>query len=179
MPWRSRPGRMTAMKRIGLARETTWQHVAEGRRRTWSHSSKPLAIKTLDFPAYSPLVFVDTTDFPHRAFTERLNELRNSAAELGWGVDAESESLFYEFIDAAPVMYMPMVTLRPGGTLRAIWEAAGDEQIGLHFAGSAELNYVLFSRDSQGEVGRHFGSSDRDHVLAIVHALGLDYLLRP
>ena len=178
LPWRSRSTRTALIKEVGGQRARATRNAAEGQLRVWTHVPKATSVKALGNRAYLPLVFLDQVNFPHDALARRLHELREAAGELGWHLSSTSESFFHEFIQTASVSHLPVLTLRPLGTLRAVWESASGDQIGLHFAEEGDLNYVLFSGASPEGNGRHFGTTDLENVLAIIDALRLDYLLR-
>jgi len=106
-------------------------------------------------------------------FAARLIELESAADEAGIEKSAASETCLSAFMVNAAVSRMPIITLRPNGDLRAVWKNNDGEQVGIQFESTLKLDYVIFSKNSDGEIEHHLGKSSEKSVLSFIHILGL------
>lgn len=86
----------------------------------------------------------------------RIGELEHLSAEDGVSVSRASVADFL-CLTVAHRLSRPALSITDGGTLRAVWK--GDEwQVGLHFLGAGQLNFVV-TNSVGGESGQNYGRS--------------------
>lgn len=76
---------------------------------------------------------------------ERVDRLRNIAADEGLEISIDSERDLWSFLDSLDFTRRPYLVLLDNGNLRAVWKNAEREQIGIQFTGQGLVQYVLFS----------------------------------
>lgn len=108
---------------------------------------------------------------------QRLVELHDAAAENGIDWLPASETGLRQFLTTEAVSAMPMLTLRPAGQLRALWEDGSGAQIGIQFDDDALVDYVIFAPIARGKTGRHYGMADQPTARSLITALALRHLL--
>lgn len=124
-----------------------------------------------------PSKYIVLRPLPEKLLQQRLDELHDAAAESGIAWLPASETGLRQFLATEAVSTMPMLTLRPGGQLRALWEDGSGAQIGIQFDDEAMIDYVIFSPLNDGGVGRHYGMADHPSARSLITALELRRLL--
>lgn len=113
----------------------------------------------------------------NEAIDQRLVELREAAYDDGITWSMSSERGLLGFIKRTGTTAVPFLTLRPDGNLRALWERSNGDQVGLQFIDRFKIGYVLFVAASDNEVDRHFGSTSRSRLSALIRHFQLNSLL--
>jgi hypothetical protein len=100
-----------------------------------------------------------------RQIEQRLSELKAIAIEEGVAPSETSERDLRRFMESHAITRGPYLFLLENGNFRALWKNDRDEQVGLQFLGSSEVQYVIFARRANLET--IVRSSGRDNVKGI------------
>lgn len=84
----------------------------------------------------------------HQAYTHRIEELREFAAEEDTCSDISESSKedFWWFVESMPLARKAELVLMDNGNLRAVWKGDDKTHIGLQFLGNKLGEYVIFKR---------------------------------
>jgi hypothetical protein len=126
----------------------------------------------VDAPAndqHSPPVWLE-------ALEARVNALRGIAEEEDLPLSEESIAAGLSFVRSLRRTRRPSAFLVGNGNLRLVWLTEQNEQVGLQFRGSKDVQFVLLKlRD--GHLGHTMGSDTATGVLVTIAAMGLTHVL--
>ncbi len=108
-------------------------------------------------------------DSPYHEYQNRLDELREAAAEEELSVNEQSISDFWRFVEDASANASASLILTVEGDIRAVWRTGPEDHIGLHFKGDGLVHYVVFKRVLPNEdVTRVAGACTIDEAQQLV-----------
>ena len=81
------------------------------------------------------------------------------------------------FLRLIPLARKPAIVLSDTGELRAMWDNAREEQIGLRFKSTGDVQYVLFRKRKNAPLARSSGIDDPKVVRKHIEALELKRLM--
>lgn len=85
-----------------------------------------------------------------RAYEERLGFLERVGLTEGVELNVDSETDFWEFVEASQFTQKAELVFIGEGNIRAIWEDEDENFLGLHFLGNRRIIYVIFKQDPGG-----------------------------
>ena len=89
---------------------------------------------------------IDLQQTQSQAYSTRISELRDLAADDGYSLSSASEADFWRFIRSEPRLRRGNLVLIDNGNLRAVWKDGHENQMGLQFLGESMVQYVIFKR---------------------------------
>ena len=86
-----------------------------------------------------------------RAYEDRLGFIEKIGLTEGIELNINSETDFWEFIDASQFSRQAELVFIGEGNIRAIWEDEDENFLGLHFLGNRRIIYVVFKQHPDGK----------------------------
>lgn len=156
--WMSNPGFITDPK------EPKWAFESRAR------LILPTAARSSPSARVSPPLAAQ--DWPG-ALEKRLAALREAGQEEGISYSSVSEQQLRAFLKSGLPFRMPAVFLLGNGNLRAVWENASGEQVGLQFQPEDEVQFVLFARRRHDRLSHSAGRDTQEGVIDQIRAMRL------
>ena len=118
----------------------------------------------------------DTQD-RDRLIAQRIDWLKEAAGDEGIEWIAASETSLLAFLNLMPLATKPAIVLSDTGELRAMWDNRREEQVGLRFKATGDVQYVLFRKQANDHLARSSGIDSAIVVRKLIEALGLKRLM--
>lgn len=112
-----------------------------------------------------------------KAVAERIRVLKQAAVDEGIEWIGASEAGLLAFLKLMPRARKPAIVLSGTGELRAMWDNSREEQIGLRFKATGDVQYVLFRKRKNAPLARSSGIDDPKVVRKHIEALELKRLM--
>ena len=112
-----------------------------------------------------------------KAVAERIRVLKEAAVDEGIEWIGASEAGLLAFLKLMPRARKPAIVLSDTGELRAMWDNSREEQIGLRFKATGDVQYVLFRQRRNAPLARSSGIDDPKVVRKHIEALELKRLM--
>ena len=114
-----------------------------------------------------------------QSYKDRISKLEEYVEEEedGMPIREASRNDFWEFVCSIPSVTRGGLFLMENGNLRATWNNASRDHVGLEFLGDQRVMYVVFKYREDGTVDREADYIAIDDIIPKLQKFGLDYLL--
>ena len=115
-----------------------------------------------------------------QSYQMRIDALRDSAEQDGYGLNAASERDFRDFVSPESGFFIRKghLVLMDNGNLRLVWKDGSGTHLGLQFLGGRMLQYVIFKRRmAKGQISRVAGRDSFEGVRRQIGTFDLQSLI--